>query len=449
MRTSFKWKFGITLLLVIAVTFSATFFPLMYVLNSEREAHAEELGSLIKPSEFYDSLYLESVLDFISRDALFDLPAQDVLTEQMIRAAIAATGDRYAAYFNEQEYAEYRLGLSGGFVGIGVSVTKSEDGLIDILHVHANAASNGGADPSPAAAAGLMRGDLIFEIDGVSVAEVGYDAASALLVGEAGTSVNLTVLRDGVPMEFSLVRADVVKDTVMSREIVSGGHKLGYVLLTGFDGNTYSQFVTAVSAHEANGVEGFLFDVRSNGGGLLTEIAKVLAYLLPDGDVVHVRYASEEFTDYTYSARDGYLYGNGSPVLYAEGGHAVNVPMVVLVNGGTASAAELFASAIRDYTTEAFGCAVDAKLLGVKTYGKGTVQTTFLLDSGKDALKMTVAHYNPPSDENYDGLGITPDEVVEMPKELAGVSLLKLDETNDPQLIRAIALLCEMLGAAN
>ena len=410
------------------IVFLVTFFSIVGHYRNEIEDYR---AHYVKSSDKYDAGLLEAAIGLLDANALYDLPDRRELTETMIEAAIAAMGDRYGTFFTDAEYAEYSTGLAGNFVGIGVTVQQTDGGNARIVLVHAG---------SPAEESGLLAGDVITSVGDLRFID-GYDEAFAAIAGEAGTSVDLTVLRGAGTITVNVTRADVVKQTVIRRIENYGGSKIGYVYISGFDGHTYEQFRDAVSYLETEGVDALLFDVRSNGGGLLSEVAKVLAYLLPDGVIAYVDYRSDALSDYVISSQDGYVrMGAALPELYCEGGHRITVPVAVLVNGKTASAAELFTSALRDYSTAAFDNALDVTVVGTTTYGKGTVQTTYPM-SGGTALKMTIAHYDPPSRVNYDGEGIAPDEVVELTAEEEKISVYLRTKENDPQLLAALARL--------
>ena len=422
-------------LLTGIVVFLATFFSLSGYYSSEIEDYR---NNYVRRSDKYDPGLLEAALGLLDENSIFDLPDRETLTETMVEAAISAMGDRYGTFFTDAEYASYSSDLSGNFVGIGVTLQKNGDGNAEVVLVHAG---------SPAEQSGLLAGDVLTAIDG-KLFSAGYDEAFNAIVGEAGTTVIVSYLRAGEPSLAVVTRAEVTKQTVISRIEVYGESKIGYVHITGFDGHTYDQLEAAVSELEGEGIDGLIFDLRSNGGGLLSSVGKVLAYLLPDGVIAYVDYRSDSLADYTILAEDGYLKnGNGSPTLYHEGGHELSpdLPVAVLVNGGTASAAELFTAALRDYADPAFATQVgvtplDVTVVGTLTYGKGTVQTTYTV--GADSyLKLTVARYSPPTNVNYDGVGITPGLVVDLPEEQAGISIYLRTRENDAQLAAALAFL--------
>ena len=416
-------------LVTAIVVFLSTFFSMMGYYRNEIENYR---AHYVKISDKYDIGLIEAALGLLDAGSLFDLPDREDLTEAMIEAAIAAMGDRYGTFFTDVEYAAYSSDLAGEYVGIGVTIQQADDGNALIVLVHKD---------SPAERSGLLAGDQIVSVDGVRFAD-GYEAAFNSITGAAGSAAEVTYLRAGVESSVTVPRGDFIKQTVVSRIETYGESRIGYVHISGFDGHTYEQFraaVTELEAPEAN-VSALIFDLRSNGGGLLSEVAKVLAYLLPDGVIAYVKYPGESH-DYTISAKDGYVKSGSSSEEYCKGGHQITLPSAVLVNGKTASAAELFTASLRDYATPAFGSALDVTIVGTRTYGKGTVQTTYSLLNSGNMLKMTVAHYNPASNVNYDGEGITPDVVRELTEDEEAVSVFLRTQENDPQLTAALALL--------
>ncbi len=367
---------------------------------------------------------LEQLLFYLKNYSSYPLPADFDPTGLSPAEIVKATNDPFAAYFTAEEYAAYSSDLGGNLVGIGVSVAEYQtEGLtgIHILSVFPD---------SPAEKAGLQQKDIITAVGETKIADVGYRSALSLVTGEAGTSLTLTYLRDSVETTVTIVRAVCVKETVHGRIIQNGDRRVGYVYITEFDGVTTLQFIETVSALTEAGATAFLFDLRGNPGGYLRSVSEMLAYILPDGDISHIDYGYERLEDYTIRSEGDTLYGIGDNTL-SDGSalpvsHSLaHLPIGVLTDGGTASAAELFTSALRDYGNAG---KMNVTIVGTKTYGKGSMQSAYRLANG-DYVKMTLALYNPPCNINYDGIGITPHVVVETePLSLTGRHFGELSE---------------------
>ncbi len=354
------------------------------------------------PEELEEESF-KQLMYYLTNIAYYPLP-EDLETDGLSRVELVkATGDRYAQYFTAEEYAAYTSDLGGNLVGIGVSITEYNQENIYGIHVLSV------FPDSPAEQAGMQARDVIIGVDGQSVSDLGYAEALGAVAGDKGSTVTLACLRDGSPITFEVTRNTCTKQTVHSRVITVGAFDIGYVYITEFDAVTSLQFINAVEALEAQGVDRLLFDVRGNPGGYLHTVCEMLAFALPDGDICSVDYGYENYADYTVSSADGALVGIGSNTM-ADGrplpvSHSLeNIPIGILIDKSTASAAELFTSAFRDYAAAG---KLDVTLFGANTYGKGCMQTSFALANG-DHLKLTVALYNPPSGVNYHGVGIAP-----------------------------------------
>lgn len=390
------------------------------------------LSQIQSGESLYDREKLAYVMNVFSQYSIYDMPTRDALTDDLISAFIARMGDKHAAYFDKDSFAAWQDDLAGSFSGIGVSISPSLDGKgLELLDVFPD---------SPAEKAGLVPGDILIRAGerNYENTDTGYAAFVAAIVGEEGTEVSLTFLRGGSEYTCTATRGKVVNRSVLWHLIEEAPQKIGYIRVTGFDEHTYAQFKAAVDAVEAEGVSGIVFDVRNNGGGLLNTACEMLAYLLPDGDIVSVHYGSEQLKDYTIRCEDGRIYYENGPRSFEDGRHALNVPVAVLVNGNTASAAELFTSALRDYAADG---RMTVTTVGSLTYGKGTMQTTFSMgdDTG---FKLTIAHYDPPCGQNYDGIGITPDLPVSPDPGQENANLYRLTYATDAQLRAAVAALC-------
>lgn len=346
-------------------------------------------------------LFVEYLYDKI------DLTDKAQLTDALLTCFVEATGDRYAVYRNAEQYEDYNTDMSGSFVGIGVQVQYDpEANTITVTDVY---------EGSGAMEAGIKTGDLITAVDGVNLSAVGYQALVMSIRGEPNTTVTVTVLRSGVSLDLVATRRPVIEKSV---RYSINSDKLAYIKITGFKDNTAELFAEAVDNAQRDGARGIVFDLRGNPGGYLHSVISMLDYIGPDGLNI-VSYKS--YTDVT------------EQVFVAEDGHAVDLPMAVLINGNTASAAEIFSSALRDWSSTGD---MNVVTVGECTYGKGVMQSTFSFSDGS-TLTMTVAYHNPPSGVNYDGVGVAPDVEVQN------------DEGSDAQLTRAYLELEKLITSAN
>lgn len=307
-----------------------------------------------------------------------DLSDTEAVTDALIRAYVLAIGDKYAAYRTALQYEIYDTDMSGSYVGIGVTIQYLyEDGSMEVTAV---------TEGSPAAEAGIRTGDYLFAIDGAPVSELGYEGTIARVRGEVGTEVAVTVSRGADTITFTMERRAMTEETVT----VTIDDNIAYVRITQFKANTGAQFRAVIDRLETAGVRGVIYDLRGNPGGYVSSVLNALSYLVPENTPV-----------ISFGSGGGYN---------AFDNHTFSVPSIVLCNEYTASAGELFTAAMRDYT--AMGLQ-DAVIVGTVTYKKGIMQSTYTLPD-KSTLTLTVDTYNPPSGVNYDGVGITPDEIVPM-----------------------------------
>ena len=394
-----KISLGATITLMImaaAVTFSITMIYYMDVFNGK-------VYNLKERETMYSKL---SELDRIVRANYIGEIDEDALNEALADGYIVGSGDKYARYFTPEEYESYMVDLEGRVVGIGVSAQQDPSGYILVNEVYAD---------SPAAMVGLQAGDLIVKVDELDVNAETYQQAAEAIRGEEGSKVNITYRRDSEDTTIEVTRRKVDIPTVFSR-MIDGN--VGYVQITEFNESTATQFSNQVDTLIGQGAQALVFDVRNNGGGTLSSVTKMLDKLLPEGDIISAEY------------KDGTV-----EVLAKSDENEVELPMVVLTNSRTASAAELFTQALRDYGK--------AKSVGVTTYGKGTMQTVKKLNDGS-AVNITVARYLPPSGVSYDGEGIKPDYEVELTSDMEE-NLQNLDETTDPQLKKALEVVVSSL----
>lgn len=329
---------------------------------------------------------------------------EDRLSDSLIEGYIAGLGDEYGRYFTAEQYNSLMKNYDGQMVDIGLVCGPNPDGYIRIDQVYPD---------SPALEAGLAKDDLIVKVDELSVTGENYADAVEALRGDPGTTVELLVRREGVEKTYTITRRRVEVPSVEYRMI----DNVGYLRIKEFNNNTPDQFNRGLDRLMQEGAEALVFDVRSNPGGPIESVAAMLDRLLPEGPIVSATY------------KDG-----RTEVLYTSDAEEITLPMVVLINQSSASAAELFAQALKDYGK--------CRTVGVTSYGKGVMQNIQRLSDGS-ALDITVAYYNPPKSANFDGVGIKPDYEVKLNAEQEK-ELWDLDETNDPQFRKAL----ELVGAA-
>jgi carboxyl-terminal processing protease len=302
------------------------------------------------------------------------------LSDRAIAGIVASLNDRFSNYFNPKDYAKFKLQQSGEFAGIGVQVTKDKAGL-KIVKVY---------DNSPASQAKLAAGDVITMVGGQELAGKSQDASVALIQGPLGTSVKLGVRHGGASRDVSLTRSNIEVPVVASAEKTVDGEKLGVIALAQFSSGAHAEVADALRKQIKDGVKGLVFDLRNNPGGLVTEAQLVASEFLKDGKIVTTK-------------------GRAVPTRTLEATGDViapTLPMVVLVNRDSASAAEIVSGALQDRKR--------AELVGTRTFGKGVFQEVIDLSNG-GALDITAGQYFLPSGRNLGGKGtdtgsgLTPD----------------------------------------
>ena len=353
------------------------------------------LGKIVLKNkyEYYKELderygkYYE-IMQFISQDPIAVNEA-DEIGEEELKEIVANTGDPYAQYFTAEEYKEFIKRYAGDYVGIGIGVVE-EDGRIVIKSVF---------EDGPAMEAGLKVEDVIVKVDGETPSDV--DEAVAMITGEAGTKVLITVERDGSEIEAEIYRAKIDQDSVAYSPL-KDYPDVGYIYITSFMHGTGDEFELAVRDLKADGCDKFIIDLRNNGGGLTDESIGIADYLLPA-----CRIMSEKAKD-------------GTEKVYNSKASSADLNFVVLVNENTASASEILSAAIQDNDA--------GTIIGTTTFGKGVTQLTHQFKDGS-AIKITMTEYFRPSGEKVNGVGITPDVIVEDDGEaLIDAALRELDK---------------------
>lgn len=383
------WKgFGAALVLMAVVYFGGQFLAQM---NIALPFGMSTMAKIRQIEKTLDTYYVED----------YD---KELAEELMYTGLAAGVGDPYTYYLSADSLAEQMEKNSGHFVGIGVEIYAGDDGYIVVSSV-----TPGG----PAEAAGILAEDKITEVDGESITGKTAADVSALVKGEAGTDVTLTIFREstGEVLEKTVTRQDIQVKTVSWRMM---DDNIGYIAITNFRENTYSQFKEALDMLEAEGMEKLVLDLRNNTGGLVKSAHEIGEELLPEGIMV-----------YTMD-KDGNREDTLCDDVYND------VPLVVLVNGNSASAAEILAGAIQDTGR--------GQLIGTTTFGKGLVQRLFTLPDGS-GLNVTIQKYYTPNGTSIHGVEITPDYEMELPEEYAQQTNIPAEA--DTQLQKAVEVLSE------
>lgn len=323
------------------------------------------------------------------------------LEDAAANAMVTATGDRWSYYIPAKSYEAYEEQMTNAYVGVGITIqTQEDDSGFLILSV-----TPGG----PAEEAGLKVNDLLILVGDQDVRGMSSEEVRDLVKGEQGTSINLTVLRTGETVTVPVERRKV-ETAVAAYQMLEG--KTGLVTIANFDERCAQETIAAIEALRDQGAEKLIFDVRNNPGGYADELVKVLDYLLPEGEVFHtVDYSGKENVDYSDE-------------------NCLELPMAVLVNGNSYSAAEFFAAALQE--NEA------AVVVGEKTVGKGYFQTTFHLNDGS-AVSLSIGEYFTPKGKNLAGVGVTPDKIVTVDEETAAeIYYDMIPPEEDPQIQAAL-----------
>ena len=340
---------------------------------------------------YLDEYYVEDV-----DDALVD--------EMLYTGMMAGAGDRYTYYMSEETLDQYLENANGNFDGVGIEVYTTQEGEVTISRV---------MEGQPAEEAGMQEGDVIIGVDGEDMRGKLVSDVAAKMLGKAGTPVTIQVLRKstGETLEMTMNRAVVVMESVDSR-MINGN--IGYISISGFKENTYDQFKTALDALQEKGMQGLVLDLRDNPGGLVKSVYHIGEELLPEGTMVYTMDKQEKRED--LECDEEYL----------------DIPLVVLVNENSASASEILAGAVKDTGR--------GKLVGMQTFGKGLVQRLFTLPDGS-GLNVTIQKYYTPNGTSIHGVGIAPDEVLQLPEKYLTTALTDIPEKEDNQLQKALEVL--------
>lgn len=316
-------------------------------------------------------LLVENYIDKI------DKAKEAKMADAEIRGMVDSLGDPYTVYMDAKEYKAFSTQIAGSYAGVGIYIGEKNGKIIVIAPI----------EGSPAEKAGIKSGDAIIAVNGTNVTSKDMDKAVAMMLGIPGTNVKITFFRAGVGNFVKVItRAQIIINSIKSEMLAD---KIGYIKIGMFDENTADEFNKALNTLENQGEKGLIIDLRDNGGGLLDESGKIADRLLGKGTIVYT------------------IDNKNAKEVWTSDARKLNKPMVLLVNGGTASASEILSGAVRDFKA--------GTLIGTKTFGKGIVQIPKELSDGS-ALKVTIAKYYTPSGECIQKKGITPNIVLDLTK---------------------------------
>ncbi len=412
---------ALALILAVLITFMSTYSVLFIRFTADKnQALVQNSGEQLFDKsvidalvEIYENYYVGKIGEFdpgkylyLNMDSIKNWD-RDTVTDALASLYVAHTGDKYGAYYSPSSMDELQNYFAGETVGIGVMITYDQDEkTFEVLYSMEN---------SPAFDAGITAGDFIVGVDGKRVSDMSYEEVVNAIKGKEGTSVEITVLRGENEFTCKMERKAVVINTVLARMSSTPG--VGIIRITEFTNETPEQFKKAVKQLREKGAENFVFDLRDNGGGTLEGVMGVLSYLLPKDTPLIKIVGKDGSASFDYAKSDENI---------------GECKIAVLVNENTASAAELFTINIRDHKV--------GTIIGVKTFGKGVMQTFFNLPNG-GMVKVTYKWYSSALSDNYDGVGIEPHIKEEMNEEFKNVNLFKIADEDDNQLQKALETL--------
>lgn len=349
-------------------------------------------------ADFTKLLYLKN---FIDKYYYQDVSEVD-FADGIFKGLFESLDDPYSEYMNKKEYEAFTTHTKGSFSGIGIIVAPGKNNLITIVSP---------IEDTPGEKAGLRSGDMIVKVNGVEYKADQMDEAIANMKGKKGTKVNLTIAREGLaePFDIEIKRDDVRLKSVKARVIENN---IGVIKITMFDELTFKDFDKALNALEKKNIKGLIIDLRNNPGGSLDQCTKIADRLLGKQLIVYTK------------DRNGKTHEINSDA------SKVDLPLAILVNGGSASASEILTGAVKDSKS--------GTIIGTTTFGKGLVQTVRKLSDGT-GFKMTISQYFTPNGTYIHGKGIEPNIVIDMPEEL--IKKPEVADSEDPQLQKAITVI--------
>lgn len=400
-----RQRFYKTVMLVILTAFLTFIFTTIYLTNKYNLSDGKQtISSLFNNSSSDDKLTksLNSIKSLLKKYYLNDIDEEKAINGA-IEGYVSALGDKYTEYIPKDEMEEYTQNLMGNYVGIGIYMTKNtKDNTIVVISP---------IKYSPAEEAGILPGDIITKIDGVEYNGNSMDAAANNIKGEEGSTVKLEIQRGQEIKTFEITRKKITTNPVVAEKLENN---IGYLEVSSFDENTAENFKAKYEELKSQGITSLIIDLRNNGGGLVEETLKIADYIVPKDKELLVTVDKDGKEKVEKSKED---------VL-------IDMPIVVLVNKNSASSSEILAGALKDLN--------EATIVGNTTYGKGVIQQLLQLKDGS-GLKVTVEEYYTPNRTKINGVGIEPNEKVDLPSSVENP--LAVERKDDTQLQKAIELL--------
>lgn len=398
------YKVVMLVVLVATITFMGTTlvmynkFSNVYDLNysaSSGSQSTSETSGLLKTLEKFKAMLEQKYIGEIDEEKMI---------ESAIKGYVDGLEDPYTTYLTKEEMEEFTEETNGEYIGIGVYLTAdTSTNTILIIGIINN---------SPAQSAGLQAGDIIEKVDGVEYTGEQMNEAVKVLKGKEGTQTELTILRDDKELTVTVVRKTITLEHVASQML---DNKIAYIQIDAFDDGVAEDFEEQITELTNKGATGIIIDLRSNGGGIVDEATDIADLFLEKGETILITQGKEKGEKITKSAKN--------PIIK-------DIPVVILVNEGTASASEILAGALRDN----YG----ATIVGKTTYGKGVIQTLYTLSDGS-GLKITTDEYFTPNHNEINNVGIEPDVEVDLTKDEDGYYETGFDK--DAQILKAIEIL--------
>jgi carboxyl-terminal processing protease len=399
------------LAVLAAVALLATGYSLLpSAMSAAQNALEEDSDTVTLTRDEYERLERYATLDTLTQivsEYYYEEPDLDAMLDGAKRGLLAGLGDPYTFYYSAEEYADMWESDEGEYAGVGLQISASyETMMCTISRVFID---------SPAAQAGLRRGDILYKVDDLDVDVNTLNDAVDIMRGEVGKTVNIQVMRNGELMDFTVPRAVVHVNWVSSCML---DENVGYILLYEFSGNCAEMFQTQMDELIAQGAKALIIDLRDNPGGWIDNPVTVADIFLPEENVTYLEY------------RDG------SREYYNATAGALSIPLVVMMNENSASSSEILAGALQDYAV--------ATIVGTQSYGKGIVQYVLPVGNDGEGMQLTTALYYTPSGRSIHEIGITPDVEVQMPE--GDLNLYQVGDLNDAQLKKAYDVALEKLA---